>query len=117
VFPTFDRFLLFALLNGMILGDDADRRHPRPDDRAALAGVVSRLLPTRQLGCGGPVTCWRRPRDWQRAGVWQRPHQLLLDERDRNGQLDRWPALPPRWRSGAGRTKSSRAVGEAVTSA
>jgi hypothetical protein len=40
VFPTFDRFLLFALLNGMILGHDADRRHSRPDDRAALAGVV-----------------------------------------------------------------------------
>jgi hypothetical protein len=29
--------LLFPLLNGMILGHDADRRHPRPDDQAALA--------------------------------------------------------------------------------
>jgi transposase len=41
---------------------------PRVDDRAALAGIVYqlrtgmpwRLLPTRQLGCGSPVTCWRR---------------------------------------------------------
>jgi transposase len=49
---------------------------PRIDDRAALAGIVYqlrtgipwRLLPTRQLGCGSPVTCWRRLRDWQRAG-------------------------------------------------
>jgi transposase len=49
---------------------------PRVDDRAALAGIVYqlhtgvpwRLLPTRQLGCGSPVTCWRRLRDWQRAG-------------------------------------------------
>ena len=38
---------------------------PRVDDRAALAGIVYqlrtgvpwRLLPTRQLGCGSPVTC------------------------------------------------------------
>jgi transposase len=51
---------------------------PRVDDRAALAGIVYqlrtgvpwRLLPTRQLACGSPVTCWRRLRDWQRAGVW-----------------------------------------------
>jgi hypothetical protein len=25
-------------------------------------------LPTRQLGCGNPVSCWRRLRDWQYAG-------------------------------------------------
>jgi Putative transposase of IS4/5 family (DUF4096) len=50
---------------------------PRIDDRAALAGIVYqlqtgipwRLLPARQLGCGSPITCWRRLRDWQRAGV------------------------------------------------
>ena len=55
----------------------------RVDDRAALVGIVYqlrtgipwRLLPTRQLGCGSPVTCWRRLRDWQRAGVWQRPRK------------------------------------------
>jgi transposase len=35
------------------------------------AGIPWRLLPARQLGCGSPVTCWRRLRDWQRAGVWQ----------------------------------------------
>jgi transposase len=63
---------------------------------AALAGIVYqfqtgipwRLLPARQLGCGSPVTCWRRLRDWQRAGVWQRLHQRLLDQLGRNGQLD-----------------------------
>jgi transposase len=42
----------------------------------------------RQLGCGSPTTCWRRLRDWQRAGVWQRLHQQLLDELGREGQLD-----------------------------
>jgi transposase len=59
---------------------------PRVDDRAALAGIVYRLrtgvpwrlLPARQLGCGSPVTCWRRLRDWQRAGVWQQLHQVEL---------------------------------------
>jgi transposase len=69
---------------------------PRVDDRAALVGIVYqlrigipwRLLPTEQLRCGSPVTCWRRLRDWQRAGVWQRLHQLLLDRLGRNGQLD-----------------------------
>jgi transposase len=69
---------------------------PRVDDRAALAGIVYqlrtgvpwRLLPTRQLACGSPVTCWRRLRDWQRAGVWQRLHHQLLDQLGRNSQLD-----------------------------
>jgi transposase len=62
---------------------------PRVDDRAALVGIVyQRLLPTVQLGCGSPVTCWRRLRDWQRAGVWQRLHHLLLEELSRQGRLD-----------------------------
>jgi transposase len=69
---------------------------PRIDDRAALAGIVYqlrtgvpwRLLPTRQLGCGSPTTCWRRLRDWQRAGVWQQLHHVLLDQLGRAGQLD-----------------------------
>ena len=65
---------------------------PRVDDRACLAGIIYqlrtgipwRLLPTRQLGCGSPVTCWRRLRDWQRAGVFQQ----LLDQLGREGRLD-----------------------------
>jgi transposase len=69
---------------------------PRVDDRAALAGIVYqlrtgvpwRLLPTRELGCGSPVTCWRRLRDWQRAGVWRQLHHLLLDQLGREGRLD-----------------------------
>ena len=69
---------------------------PRVNDRAALAGVVYqlrtgvpwRLLPTHQLGCGSPVTCWRRLHDWQRAGVRQRLHRVLLDQLGRGGRLD-----------------------------
>src|SRR6266540_843265 len=52
---------------------------PRVDDRAALAGIVY------QLRTGVP---WRRLRDWQRAGVWRRLHQVLLDQLGRDGQLD-----------------------------
>jgi transposase len=55
-------------------------------DRAALAGIVFvlrtgcpwRLLPP-QLSCGSGTTCWRRRRDWQTAGVWERLHTSLLN--------------------------------------
>lgn len=68
------------------------RRPPRPKggrppvpDRQALTGILFVLksgipwsmLP-RELGCGSGMTCWRRLRDWQAAGVWDRLHRLLL---------------------------------------
>src|SRR5437868_3993090 len=66
---------------------------PRVPDRAALTGILFVLksgipwgmLP-RELGCGSGVTCWRRLRDWQAAGVWHRLHLALLD---RLGEADR----------------------------
>jgi transposase len=46
---------------------------PRLADRACLAGMVfvlrSGILP-QELGCGSGMTCWRRLRDWQEAGIW-----------------------------------------------
>lgn len=59
---------------------------PRVPDRAALAGIIFVLktgipweeLP-QELGSGSGMTCWRRLRDWQAAGVWHRLHQTLLD--------------------------------------
>ena len=50
----------------------------RIPDRAALTGIVHVLrtgiawerLPL-ELGCGSGMTCWRRLREWQRAGAWQ----------------------------------------------
>jgi transposase len=59
---------------------------PRIPDRAARGGIVFvlrtgcpwRLLP-KELGCGSGTTCWRRLRDWQTAGVWQRLHETLLN--------------------------------------
>ena len=58
---------------------------PRVSDRAALAGILFvlktgtpwELLPA-ELGCGSGMTCWRRLRDWQQAGVWDKLHQELL---------------------------------------
>ena len=66
---------------------------PRVSDRAALSGIIFvlktgipwEMLPP-EMGCGSGVTCWRRLRDWQQAGVWDRLHRELLD---RLGEADR----------------------------
>ena len=66
---------------------------PRVSDRAALTGIIFvlksgipwEMLP-QELGCGSGVTCWRRLRDWQEAGVWDRLHRELLDKL---GEVDR----------------------------
>ena len=68
---------------------------PRISDRAALAGIIFVLrtgcpwewLP-KELGCGSGVTCWRRLRDWQRAGLWHRLHTVLLERLEAADQLD-----------------------------
>jgi transposase len=68
---------------------------PRVPDRAALAGIIFvlrtgtpwRLLP-QGLGCGSGSTCWRRLRDWQAAGVWERLHALLLNWLGDAGVID-----------------------------
>ena len=59
-------------------------RKPIPD-RLALNGILHVLhtgiawedLPG-EYGYGSGVTCWRRLRDWQQAGVWEALHQRLL---------------------------------------
>jgi transposase len=68
---------------------------PRVSDRAALTGIIFvlksgipwEMLP-QEMGCGSGVTCWRRLRDWQKAGVWERLHQTLLDRLGAADQLD-----------------------------
>ena len=65
------------------------------DDRAALTGILFvlrsgipwEMLPL-EMGCGSGVTCWRRLRDWQAAGVWDRLHQTLLDRLGDADQID-----------------------------
>lgn len=34
------------------------------------------------------MTCWRRLRDWNEAGVWDRLHLVLLDELGSADQID-----------------------------
>jgi transposase len=63
-------------------------RHPgrkRIDDRRVLTGILFVLqtgipwehLP-QEMGCGSGMTCWRRLREWQEAGVWQELREVLL---------------------------------------
>jgi transposase len=67
----------------------------RLGDRQVLTGILFVLktgiawedLP-QEMGCGSGMTCWRRLRDWNDAGVWERLHQVLLDELQDAGQLD-----------------------------
>lgn len=89
------------------------RRYPgrkRLDDRKALAGILFvlrsgipwEMLP-RELGCGSGMTCWRRLRQWQQAGVWQRLHETLLARLQAADALD--------WTRAVVDSSSARAVG------
>lgn len=101
---------------------------PRVPDRAALTGILFvlrsglpwEMLP-QEMGCGSGMTCWRRLREWQDAGVWDRLHRVLLDRLGRVDAID-WrracldsasvPAkrgarrLGPTLRTGGGRARS-----------
>jgi transposase len=68
-------------------------RPPRPkggrpllDDRKALEGIafvlhtgIAWARVPKQMGHDSGMTCWRRLRDWQAAGVWATLHRVLLD--------------------------------------
>ena len=68
---------------------------PRVPDRACLTGILFVLktgtpweyLPV-EMGCGCGMTCWRRLRDWQAAGVWQKIWQALLDDLGQADAID-----------------------------
>ena len=78
--------------------------------RQALTGILFVLktgiawedLP-QEMGCGSGMTCWRRLRDWQEAGVWERLHQVLLEKLQEREALD--------WSSAVVDSSSVRAVG------
>ena len=52
---------------------------PPVNDRMVLTGILFvlksgipwEMLP-QEMGCGRGMTCWRRLRDWQSAGVWEK---------------------------------------------
>ena len=73
-------------------------RHPgrrRLDDRCVLNGILFVLrtgiawqqLP-QELGYGSGMTCWRRLKEWQQAGVFQALHERLLAQLRSDGRLD-----------------------------
>jgi transposase len=80
---------------------------PPLDDRKALEGIAFVLhtgiawarLP-KQMGHDSGMTCWRRLRDWQAAGVWATLYRVLLD-RLGVGAAGAAPPVSrtPRWRT------------------
>ncbi len=68
---------------------------PRIADRQVLTGILFVLktgipwedLP-QEMGCGSGMTCWRRLRDWDQGGVWDRLHRLLLDRLRQADRID-----------------------------
>jgi len=68
---------------------------PRVSDEQALNGILFVLrtgiaweeLP-QELGRGCGMTCWRRLRDWQAAGVWHGLYLMLLSELRGADKLD-----------------------------
>lgn len=83
---------------------------PRIDDRKALTGILFVLrtgipweyLP-KEMGCGCGMTCWRRLREWQEAGVWETLKQTLLEHLRSADGLD--------WSRAAVDSATVRAVG------
>jgi transposase len=67
----------------------------RLPDRQALQGILFvlytgiawRHLPL-ELGFGSGSTCYRRLDEWQRAGVWEQLHEVLLAELRAAGELE-----------------------------
>jgi len=74
------------------------RRYPgrKPlDRRKVLTGILFVLksgipwedLP-QEMGCGSGMSCWRYLEAWQKAGVWDKVHKVLLDRLRADEQLD-----------------------------
>jgi transposase len=89
---------LWALVEPLLPVSERRFRYPgrkRLPDRQALQGILFVLhtgiawtqLPP-ELGFGSGVTCWRRLDEWQRAGVWERLHALLLARLRAAGELE-----------------------------
>lgn len=63
--------------------------------RAALTGILYVLktgipweyLP-QEMNCGSGMSCWRRLRDWQQKGVWDKIHRVLLDRLQQVDRID-----------------------------
>ena len=69
-------------------------RKPK-DQRAVLTGILFvlrsgipwEMLP-QEMGCGTGMTCWRYLRAWEKAGVWQKLHEVMLARLQEAGKID-----------------------------
>jgi len=68
---------------------------PPVGSRRALGGILFVLRTgigwqdlTAEMGFGSGSTCWRRLRDWQRAGIWAALHRRVLDRLGEAGRID-----------------------------
>jgi transposase len=89
---------LWQLVEPLLPVKERRFRYPgrrRLPDREALQGILFVLwtgiswthLPA-ELGFGSGVTCWRRLDEWQKAGVWERLHELLLARLRAAGEIE-----------------------------
>ena len=88
---------LWDIINPLLPSPQPHPKGGRPPvpNRQALTGILFVLktgipwedLP-QEMGCGSGMTCWRRLRDWQEAGVWEDIHQFLLQRLQQAGQID-----------------------------
>jgi transposase len=89
---------LWELVEPLLPVKERRFRYPgrrRLPDRQALQGILFVLhtgvswthLPA-ELGFGSGVTCWRRLDEWQKAGVWERLHELLLARLRAAGEIE-----------------------------
>ncbi len=89
---------LWELVEPLLPKRERRFRYPgrkRLPDRQCLCGILFVLhtgiawehLPL-ELGFGSGVTCWRRLDEWQKAGVWERLHSVLLDRLRAVGEID-----------------------------
>lgn len=65
------------------------------NDRLVLQGILFVLITgigwedlPQELGFGSGMTCWRRLRDWQAAGVFEAMHTTMLAHCHRAGLID-----------------------------
>jgi transposase len=90
---------LWALIEPLLPPPKPRRsRHPgrKPlENRAVLTGILFILqtglrwdLLPQEMGCGSGMSCWRRLRDWQAAGVWDELHEVLLARLRAADQID-----------------------------
>ena len=89
---------LWEVIAPLLPAEPAKPKGGRPraiTNRAALTGILFvlrtgipwELLP-QEMGCGSGMTCWRRLREWQHAGMWHRLHQTLLNRLGARDAID-----------------------------